>query len=118
MANWFKTTFLMAAMVAPLRAALAPRGSRQRMLLALALAAARTLFAYWFSDTFVLRMYHAREVDAASAPQFHGLVRELAQKAGLPMPKVYLIDAAQPNAFATGRNPQHAAVAATTGILQ
>ena len=66
----------------------------------------------------VLSMYGAREVDAASAPQFYGMVRELAQRAGLPMPKVYLIDEAQPNAFATGRNPEHAAVAATTGILQ
>jgi heat shock protein HtpX len=75
-------------------------------------------FAYWFSDRMVLRMYGAREVDAASAPQFYGIVRELAERAGLPMPKVYVVDEAQPNAFATGRNPEHAAVAATTGILQ
>jgi heat shock protein HtpX len=75
-------------------------------------------FAYWFSDKMVLRMYNAREVDAAGAPQLYGVVHELAQRAGLPMPKVYLIDEAQPNAFATGRNPEHAAVAATTGILQ
>jgi heat shock protein HtpX len=66
----------------------------------------------------VLRMYNARAVDASSAPQFHGMVRELAAKAGLPMPRVYLIDEAQPNAFATGRNPEHAAVAATTGLLR
>src|SRR5574343_1410827 len=66
----------------------------------------------------VLKMYNAQEVDAASAPQFYGMVRELAQRAGLPMPRVYLIDEDQPNAFATGRNPQHAAVAATTGILR
>jgi heat shock protein HtpX len=76
------------------------------------------LFAYWFSDTMVLKMYNAREVDEASAPQFYTMVRDLAQRAGLPMPRVYLIDEAQPNAFATGRNPDHAAVAATTGILQ
>ena len=76
------------------------------------------IFAYWFSDAMVLRMYNAQEVDAASAPQFYGLVQELSQRAGLPMPRVYLIDEAQPNAFATGRNPEHAAVAATTGILQ
>jgi len=66
----------------------------------------------------VLKMYNAREVDEASAPQFYTMVRDLAQRAGLPMPRVYLIDEAQPNAFATGRNPDHAAVAATTGILQ
>jgi heat shock protein HtpX len=76
------------------------------------------LVAYWFSDKMVLKMYNAQEVDAVSAPQFYGVVRELAERAGLPMPKVYLIDEAQPNAFATGRNPEHAAVAATTGILQ
>ena len=66
----------------------------------------------------VLKMYNAQEVDETSAPQFYGMVRELAQRAGLPMPRVYLIDEDQPNAFATGRNPEHAAVAATTGILQ
>jgi heat shock protein HtpX len=88
------------------------------MLLALVLAAAMNLWAYWFSDTMVLRLYRAQEVDATTAPQLYALVRELAGRAGLPMPKVYLIDEAQPNAFATGRNPEHAAVAATTGILQ
>jgi heat shock protein HtpX len=75
------------------------------------------LFAYWFSDTMVLKMYNAQQVDEASAPQFYAMVRELAERTGLPMPRVYLIDEAQPNAFATGRNPEHAAVAATTGIL-
>src|SRR5690606_23451232 len=65
-----------------------------------------------------LKLYRAREVDETSAPQFYNMVKELAQRAGLPMPRVYLIDEAQPNAFATGRNPDHAAVAATTGILQ
>src|SRR5512140_1974502 len=93
-------------------------GGANGMLLALAIGGAMNLFAYWFSDKMVLRMYNAREVDAASAPQFYGLVQELAQRAGLPMPRVYLINEAQPNAFATGRNPEHAAVAATTGILQ
>jgi heat shock protein HtpX len=88
------------------------------MLLALALGGAMNIFAYWFSDKIVLRMYNAQEVDATSAPQFYGVVRELSQRAGLPMPRVYLIDEAQPNAFATGRNPEHAAVAATTGILR
>jgi heat shock protein HtpX len=93
-------------------------GGSNGMLLALAFGGAMNLFAYWYSDKLVLRMYKAREVDAASAPQFYRLVQELAQRAGLPMPRVYLIDEAQPNAFATGRNPEHAAVAATTGILQ
>lgn len=75
-------------------------------------------FAYWFSDKMVLKMYRAREVDASSAPQFYQTVQELAQRAGLPMPRVYLIDEDAPNAFATGRNPQNAAVAATTGLLR
>ena len=116
--NWLKTTLLMAAIVALFGAVGGLLGGGQGMLVALALGAAMNFFAYWFSDKIVLRMYGAREVDAASAPHFHGLVQELAQRAGLPMPKVYLIDEAQPNAFATGRNPAHAAVAATTGILQ
>jgi heat shock protein HtpX len=76
------------------------------------------LFAYWFSDKMVLRMYNAQEVDETSAPQLYSMVKELAGRAGLPVPRVYLIDEAQPNAFATGRSPEHAAVAATTGILQ
>jgi heat shock protein HtpX len=93
-------------------------GGANGMLLALALGGAMNIFAYWFSDKLVLSMYNAQEVDAASAPQFYSVVRELSQRAGLPMPRVYVIDEAQPNAFATGRNPEHAAVAATTGILQ
>ncbi|MFY8118979.1 MAG: zinc metalloprotease HtpX, partial [Roseateles sp.] len=75
-------------------------------------------FSYWFSDKMVLKMYNAREVDASTAPQFYAMVQELAAKAQLPMPKVYIIDEAAPNAFATGRNPEHAAVAATTGIMR
>jgi heat shock protein HtpX len=75
-------------------------------------------FSYWFSDKLVLKMYNAHEVDATSAPQFYAMVQDLAQRAGLPMPRVYLIDEDAPNAFATGRNPEHAAVAATTGILR
>ena len=116
--NWFKTSLLMAAVVALFGVVGATLGGAQGMLIALVLGGGMNFFAYWFSDKMVLRMYGAREVDAASAPQFYGIVQELAQRAGLPMPKVYLIDEAQPNAFATGRNPQHAAVAATTGILQ
>ena len=88
------------------------------MLLALVIGGAMNIFAYWFSDKMVLSMYNAQKVDAASAPQLYRVVQELSQRAGLPMPRVYLIDEAQPNAFATGRNPEHAAVAATSGILQ
>jgi len=116
--NWLKTSILMAGIVALFGIVGAVFGGVNGMLLALVLGGAMNVFAYWFSDAMVLRIYKAREVDAASAPQFYGLVQELAQRAGLPMPRVYLIDEAQPNAFATGRNPEHAAVAATTGILQ
>ena len=116
--NWLKTTILMAGIVALFGVVGAAFGGANGMLLALALGGAMNIFAYWFSDKMVLRMYKAQEVDAASAPQFYRLVEELSQRAGLPMPRVYLIDEAQPNAFATGRNPEHAAVAATTGILQ
>jgi heat shock protein HtpX len=116
--NWLKTTILMAGIVALFGVVGAAIGGAKGMLLALVFGGAMNLVAYWFSDKMVLRMYKAREVDAASAPQFYGLVQELSQRAGLPMPRVYLIDEAQPNAFATGRNPEHAAVAATTGILQ
>jgi heat shock protein HtpX len=116
--NWFKTSLLMAAIVALFGVVGAAIGGAEGMLIALVFGGAMNFFAYWFSDKIVLRMYNAREVDAAGAPQFYATVRDLAQRAGLPMPKVYLIDEAQPNAFATGRNPEHAAVAATTGILQ
>lgn len=116
--NWFKTTLLMAAIVALFGIVGAAMGGAQGMLVALVFGGAMNFFAYWFSDKMVLSMYNAQEVDEAGAPQFYGIVRELAQRAGLPMPKVYLIEEAQPNAFATGRNPEHAAVAATTGILQ
>jgi heat shock protein HtpX len=92
-------------------------GGSSGMLMALIFAGGMNLFAYWFSDSMVLKMYNAQEVDETSAPQFYAMIRELAQRAGLPMPHVYLINEAQPNAFATGRNPEHAAVAATTGIL-
>jgi heat shock protein HtpX len=116
--NWLKTTILMAAIMALFGLIGSFLGGADGMLMALVFGGAMNVFAYWFSDTMVLRMYKAREVDETSAPQFYAMVRELAQKAGLPMPRVYLIDEAQPNAFATGRNPQNAAVAATTGILQ
>ena len=116
--NYVKTGLLMAAIVALFGAVGAALGGAQGMLVALAFGVATNFAAYWFSDKMVLRMYNARAVDASSAPQLHGMVRELAAKAGLPMPRVYLVDEAQPNAFATGRNPEHAAVAATTGLLR
>jgi len=116
--NWFKTGLLMAAIMALFGMVGAVLGGGQGMLLALLFGFGVNLWAYWFSDTMVLRLYRAQEVDASSAPQLYRIVTELAQRDGLPMPKVYLIDEAQPNAFATGRNPEHAAVAATTGILQ
>jgi heat shock protein HtpX len=93
-------------------------GGRQGMVIALLVALGLNFFSYWFSDKLVLKMYNAREVDETSAPQFYRMVAELVQRAGLPMPRVYVIDEAAPNAFATGRNPEHAAVAATTGIMQ
>jgi len=118
MFNWIKTFVLMAAITALFGAIGAVLGGQTGMLLALGVAAATNLGAYWFSDKMVLRMYNAQEVDDSSAPELVGIVRELAGKAGLPMPRVYLIDEPAPNAFATGRNPEHAAVAATTGILR
>ncbi len=116
--NWLKTTVLMAAIVALFGAIGGYLGGANGMFMALIFGGAMNFFAYWFSDKMVLRMYNAREVDATSAPQFYAMVRELAQRAGLPMPRVYLIDEDQPNAFATGRDPEHAAVAATTGLLR
>jgi len=116
--NWFKTTILMAGIVVLFGMVGAALGGAGGMLIALGLAAAMNVYAYWFSDQAVLKMYNAQEVDENSAPQFYRMVRELAQNAQLPMPKVYIIDEAQPNAFATGRDPEHAAVAATTGIMR
>ena len=118
MFNWVKTAMLMAAITALFGVLGASIGGRQGMLLALGFALVSNFFAYWFSDKMVLRMYNAQEVDETTAPQFYRMVRELAERAALPMPKVYLIDEQAPNAFATGRNPEHAAVAATTGILR
>lgn len=117
MFNMMKTAILMAAITALFMAIGAMIGGRAGMMLALVVALGMNFFSYWFSDKMVLKMYNAREVDETSAPRFYGMVRELAQRAQMPMPKVYLIDEQAPNAFATGRSPDHAAVAATTGIL-
>ncbi len=116
--NWLKTSLLMAAIVALFGTVGAVIGGAQGMILALVLGGAMNLWAYWFSDRMVLRMYNAQEVDEHSAPSLYRMVRELSQRAGLPMPRVYVIDEEQPNAFATGRNPENAAVAATTGIMR
>ena len=118
MFNLMKTAILMAAITALFMAIGSLLGGQQGMMLALLIALGMNFFSYWFSDKLVLKMYNAQEVDESSAPQFYSMVRELAARAQLPMPKVYLIDEDAPNAFATGRNPEHAAVAATTGILR
>jgi len=115
--NYIKTAFLLALLSVFLILIGGAFGGRQGMTIALVFAFIMNFFAYWFSDKIVLRMYGAKEVSEAEAPELFGLVRRLSMKAGLPMPKVYIIDAAQPNAFATGRNPSHAAVAVTTGIM-
>ncbi|BAV65160.1 zinc metalloprotease HtpX [Sphingobium cloacae] len=113
----FKTVMLMSALTALFMALGYTLGGSGGAVIALLAAAGMNLFTFWNADRIVLSMHHAREVDEASAPDFYRLVRELAQRAGLPMPRVYLIDEPHPNAFATGRNPENAAVAATTGLL-
>ena len=116
--NYVKTAMLLAAMTAIFMAVGLAIGGRAGMLLALVFAAGMNLFTYWNADKIVLRMHNARQVDARSAPEFYRIVEELARNSGMPMPKVYVIDTPHPNAFATGRNPENAAVAATTGLLQ
>ncbi len=116
--NWFKTGILMAGIVALFGVVGAALGGASGMMIALFIAVAINFYAYWFSDKMVLRMYNAQEVDEATGGGYYRLVKELAAKAELPMPRVYLINEDQPNAFATGRNPEHAAVAATTGIMR
>lgn len=118
MFNLMKTAILMAAITALFMAIGSVLGGQQGMMIALLVALGMNFFSYWFSDKMVLKMYNAQEVDETSAPQFYRMVRELADKAQLPMPKVYIIQEDAPNAFATGRNPEHAAVAATTGIMR
>jgi len=116
--NNIKTLFLLVTLTLILVWAGSAIGGRQGMTVALIFALMMNFFAYWFSDKIVLRMYGARQVSEAEAPELFGIVRRLVQKAGMPMPKVYIIEADQPNAFATGRNPEHAAVAVTTGIMR
>jgi len=115
--NGFKTLVLLSALTALLMALGFTFGGSQGALIALVVALGMNLFSYWNSDKIVLRMHGARQVDGQSAPEFYAMVAELARRAELPMPKVYVIDSPHPNAFATGRNPENAAVAATTGLL-
>ena len=115
--NIFRTGLLLAAMTALFMGVGFLIGGQSGMMIAFVVAAGMNVFSYWNSDKMVLRMHNAVEVDERNAPEFYEIVRGLAERAELPMPKLYLIDEKQPNAFATGRNPENAAVAATTGLL-
>jgi heat shock protein HtpX len=116
--NMLKTTFLMGLLTVLLVIIGGAIGGRGGMTFAFIMAGGMNFFSYWFSDKIVLSMYGARQIEEQDDPRFYGIIRQLALGAGLPMPKVYLIDSETPNAFATGRNPEHAAVAATSGILR
>ena len=116
--NVIKTTILMTGLTLLFILAGGALGGRGGMMMAFILACVMNLGAYWFSDKIVLRMYRAQEVSPSQAPQLYGVVNELALQAQMPMPKVYIIPQEAPNAFATGRNPQHAAVAVTEGIMK
>jgi heat shock protein HtpX len=116
--NYFKTAILLAGLTGLFMGVGYLIGGAGGAVVALVIAAATNLFAYWNSDRMVLSMYGAHEVDRGAAPELVGLVAELAGRAGLPMPRVFLMDDPQPNAFATGRNPQNAAVAVTSGLIQ
>src|SRR5579872_3460328 len=115
--NLFKTVFLMSLLTGLFLVIGALIGGGPGMIIAFLFAAGINLFAYWNSDRVLLSMYGARQVDAASAPDLYAIVERLSRQAGLPMPKVFIAENPQPNAFATGRNPEHAAVCATTGLL-
>lgn len=115
--NMVKTAMLIAFMTALFMGVGFMIGGTGGMMIALVIAACMNLFSYWKSDKMVLSMHRAKEVSRVNAPEYYGLVEQLADRAGLPMPKVYIIDNPQPNAFATGRNPENSAVAATTGLL-
>src|SRR2546423_3705399 len=116
--SYLKTAILLAGLTGLFMGVGYLIGGAGGALIALVIAAATNLFAYWNSDRMVLSMYGAHEVDRTSAPDLFNLVAELAGRAGLPMPRVFVMDEAQPNAFATGRNPENAAVAGTTGPMQ
>jgi heat shock protein HtpX len=118
MHNTLKTGVLLVLLAAILLAIGGAVGGRSGVMIALILALGMNAISYWFSDKIVLRLYGAQEVSEAEAPQLYGIIRRLAQRAQIPMPRVYLIATETPNAFATGRNPQHAAVAVTEGAMQ
>ena len=117
MGNQIKTTVLLAILTAIILWIGQLFGGKQGMIIALIFAAGMNFFSYWYSDKIVLRMYRAKEIQPNQAPEIYGMVQSLTQKAGLPMPKLYIIPESAPNAFATGRNPQHAVVAVTQGLL-
>jgi heat shock protein HtpX len=118
MSNMFKTAMLLAILTAMLVLIGGALGGQQGMAVAFVLALAMNFFSYWFSDRIVLAMYGAKPVDEAQAPALYAMVRRLTTRAGIPMPRVYLIPSDTPNAFATGRNPEHAAVAVTEGTMR
>jgi len=118
MSQIFKTALLLGALTALLVVIGGAIGGQQGMVVAFFIALAMNFFSYWFSDKMVLAMYGAQPLDEASAPMVHRIVRRLATHAGMPMPRIYLVPSDTPNAFATGRNPEHAVVAVTDGILR
>ena len=118
MGNQIRTTVLMVLLTVLIMVIGQWVGGRQGMIIALVMAAGMNFFSYWFSDKIVLRMYNAQEVGPQESPELYGMVQELVRRANLPMPKVYVIPQDAPNAFATGRNPEHAAVAVTQGLLK
>ncbi len=118
MGNWFKTTLLLGAMTTLMIFLGNIFGGRSGMIFAFILAMGMNFFSYWFSDKLVLSMYRAQEISASDHPTLYEIIQELAHSANLPMPRIYIIPEESPNAFATGRNPEHSAVAVTEGLLR
>jgi heat shock protein HtpX len=118
MSSFLKTTILLAALTGIIMLIGGMLGGRGGLVIAFIFAIVMNFFSYWFSDKMVLRAYHAQPLDQSNAPELYGIVSELAESAHIPMPRLYLIDSDTPNAFATGRNPRHAAVAVTRGIMR
>jgi heat shock protein HtpX len=116
--NWIKTFLLMGMMTAIIVLVGDLIGHTHGMVIAFVIAGAMNLVSYWYSDKIVLAMYRAKPVSETEAPQLYGMIERLTRQAGMPMPKLYLIDMDVPNAFATGRDPEHAAVAVTSGLMR